>query len=344
MQIIVASLTLVVTLGYLLSSLADLSVSARLSEREVSYFNLYYDANAASTSSDALVSFLTDELDDSATDYSLVVNNFDAGQASVGGLVIAATPGFARFYGFYDGEIGQGVALVGSKVTAYQVGDQVRTAGASYKVVGRLPAGANCLDPWAGTKILDQVTILLLPVGEIVSSPGSDHAFEELAGRVVLVDPSNQKIEQYVEAVRMAGGMIVVPERLSNRTAGVYASHVRDAIAYSLLFIFGIAFIVFGIGSSLAAMTRRNLKNYAIMRLSGARLMDIALRLQWYLLFVFVFPALFIFLAASMAFPTVVVALPYAIIFIALADFCLSLSALSIIRRSSITELLIRRE
>lgn len=343
-QIVVASLTLAVTLGFLLSSLADLSVSSRLSERQVSYFNLYYDGDTPPANSEALISFLADQLDDSDTDYSLVVNNFDAGASSAGGLVIAATPGFARLYGFFDGDIGQGVALVGSKVTAYQVGDRIPAAGSSYEVVGRLPFGGNYLDPWSGTKVLDQMTVLLLPVNTIVSSPGSEHAFEELVGRTILVDPSDQSIERYVATVQTTSGLTVIPELLLDRTASVYTSHLRNAIAYSLLFSFGLAFILFGIGSSLAAMTRRNLKNYAIMRLSGARLQDIGLRLQWYLLIVFVFPSLFAFGVAGAVVPMLAQVLPLATVLIVLADACVSFNALSIIRRSSISELLNRRE
>lgn len=343
-QIIVASLTLALTLGFLFSSLTDLSLASRLSERQVTYFNLYYDADTLPDSSEPLVDFLGETLDESETDYSLVVNNFDAGPNAVGGLVLAATPGFARFYEFFEGDVGQGVALIGSKVTAYQVGDQVATRGGNYEIVSRLPLGANCLDPWSGTKNLDQATILVLPVSEIVSSPGSDHAFEELVGRAILVDPSAQLTDRYVETVRAAGGLTVVPESLSDRTAGVYESQVRNAVAYSLLFGLGLTFILFGIGSSLAAMTRRNLKVYAIMRLSGARIFDIGLRLQWYLLFVFVLPSVLAFGAASAVVPVLAPVMPLAILLIALADLCLSFYALSIIRRSSITELLIRRE
>lgn len=233
----------------------------RLSERQVSYFNLYYDGDTPPANSEALISFLADQLDDSDTDYSLVVNNFDARH-----------------------------------------------------------------------------------VNTIVSSPGSEHAFEELVGRTILVDPSDQSIERYVATVQTTSGLTVIPELLLDRTASVYTSHLRNAIAYSLLFSFGLAFILFGIGSSLAAMTRRNLKNYAIMRLSGARLQDIGLRLQWYLLIVFVFPSLFAFGVAGAVVPMLAQVLPLAAVLIVLADACLSFNALSIIRRSSISELLNRRE
>lgn len=274
----------------------------------------------------------------------MVLNNIDAQPRPFVPRVAIATPGFADFHGLKVAADSDKTVVIGANVQALEVGDTFSLGVSNFTVGERAAQGTAFLDSWGGAVSMDDLVLVIVPLPSVVELAGSPGATDELVGRVVLVQPSDTVVSQLLAATGPEKGMTLSPRNVADRLNGPLGGNLRDSIVYTVLFALVLGVIAIACSSTLNGITRRNLRMYAVLQLAGARQVDIAQRLAWFVTIVFLAPVAAVFALGSLVLSGFSAALPFALA-LALAVCTATLwSALSVVRAAPLVDQINRRE
>jgi hypothetical protein len=183
--------------------------------------------------------------------------------------------------------------LIGANVRGLGVGDTV-TLGDKFSknievpVAGRLPRYASFLEGGTHINYLDESILVLTDYPSWQSFHLRDTGI--LLQSICFVDRSEEEVHAFVAGVEEYSSFKIRPKDF-NQEIGETAALFRDSavtniILHSLTFILVAAALI----SNLLMLMERNLREYAIHRLYGATLGDLAKRILFYLSFI-VLPA-----------------------------------------------------
>ncbi|MFC6354583.1 hypothetical protein [Luethyella okanaganae] len=339
LQVVVVAASLSLTLNDTLRSANDLRLASELGVENVSYFTIYYDDARAPDINERMGTLLADTLNAKTADYSVIKNNyFDGAQLDAPILVVLG--GFADAYHLPNDTAEHDAVLIGSNVHQYQPGDVLELGTRHVTIDGRLTAGASYLDPWMGYDSLDDRIVLLSTYERFSEANAADVWQQEVVGRTVLFDPSDQLIDSYVEAASSTGGIEVVPQHLSQRVSTVYEAQLGKSGMFLLFFACLLIVLLGTIVSTVDALIASNLRRYSIERLYGANNGHIVLRVNLFLAAAFSVPSTLIFAGFAAVTVNVGQVLAIAIAAVLVAHVILSIRVLVTLRRASVTSML----
>ncbi|WP_419703775.1 hypothetical protein [Promicromonospora sp. NFX87] len=300
MQVIVGTFIMAVASTALLDGSAAVRAIRTLENAHATMFSIVYpDAGVGrpSVPTEGLDAYLTRTLDGSTPSHSLVVGNYFS-DASVTHPVVVGIGGFLEFWGIDDPRKDREPGIwVGSNVREYRVGDTIDLGPHVATVRGQLPSGTAVFDPWNGLVDLDDSLVLTSSYAwyrdEAVGS-GAQASFEEITQSLVMSEASPREVETYVRTVSQSSDYHVLP-----RTAEGSRQYFRDQIFWaSIQLAMGLGLLVvagIGIVSMATRLVRSNVRDFAIRRLSGATVLETALRVVIAIGLGFAVPAVVVF-------------------------------------------------
>ncbi|MFT4230195.1 MAG: hypothetical protein QM602_07905 [Microbacterium sp.] len=339
LQVVVVAATLSATLNDALGSVNDIGVARSLENRDVSYFTIFYDDTQPPEINEQMDSLLSDTLDGTSADYSIIKNNyFDGDQLAA--PILVALGGFDLAYDLTIDTAEQDAVLIGANVTAYEIGDVLVLGDHEATVTGRLPAGMSYLDPWMGYESLDDHVVLLSTYDRFAAVTTPDVWQQEIVGRTVLFDAPDALIDGFVDTAASTGGIGLVPQHLDQRISNVYEAQLARSSMFLLFFSCLLLVLLGTIVSTVDALVAGNLRRYIIERLYGAHDGHVLARVNLFLAVAFSVPTLLIFGAFSTLTPDVATTVAYVIAAVIAAHIILSVRVVATLRRASVTSLL----
>lgn len=200
--------------------------------------------------------------------------------------------GFASLAFPDDAQEKRPVVLIGSSVTDLAVGDELnlgQSGEESLRILKRLPKGSSYL--WGTSAVnLDHSVLLMTSYDHFAQLYPWNTA--DVMSNLYLVDPSPDDIKTFLTAIGQSAPPELRPFSLSDTAAQQYGSTMFYIYFYLILYGCEAILISLGIVLSLHQLVDRNMQEYAIHRLYGATLRNIAARTLLYVCAITIFPFL----------------------------------------------------
>jgi len=333
---------LAASLGLAATSVKFIEGSAVLRDRDAVFFSVNYLRNVPIAPSPELNELWGGALVDGAA-YTMIQYNYSYRDVAPY-TVLVVGGGFEEVYGFEEVGGSEPSVLLGADVTAFNVGDIVDVGPHAARAVSRLAPGSGYIDPWGGYSpynSLDRTIVLRLDAESLVTTLTSA-AQEEAIARTVFLDGSANMVDAFVEAA-WESELQLVPIRATDPDAGGWASLLAENSTGVVLYTAFMTITVLGFWSVAGSVARASRRRFAVERLYGATLGELAVRQITYIALVLLVPVVVVVVGLSLLLPDLKPIAPWLILSMALVTSALCVRVISVVARTGIAHQLRER-
>lgn len=296
-QLYIAGFVLLSLSHELLFSLNGIKTMKNLEKYNLIYFHVPLNDRGL-TYSGEIDEMLTELLDRKHAAYS-IVDSIELDNESKQKVVVGMGAAFAEVFGLApyikNLEISDPIALLGADVKHINVGESIpfgTVKQVNVKVAGRLPPHANFMNRTA-VESLDQSVLILTGKKQMIELYGYYH-LKEWIRNVVLLNPSQSTLIDYVSAFGRSN-FGLTPIQFNTAAFKHYNNIYTFTVRAFLFYFIAILFVLINLVVNLLQLIRRNMREYAIHLLYGARYTQIYIRTILYIFMMITLPLFFAF-------------------------------------------------
>ena len=207
--------------------------------------------------------------------------------------------GFGRFsavYGFDHSSLHNShdgvTVLVGSGVRSIRPGDEIGFGDYNSKatVDGILPQGAAFISTGSLEAISLDKQILILTSYQQWKTYYAFSQYSEIISNTCLLNADEAEVRQYCEGVSKNGPVALFPDEFNKRIQIKFNALFQNGMTLLIFFIIILVFITVSISANISLIIGKNIREYGVHALCGARTSELAIRMLIFLMILVIMP------------------------------------------------------